>query len=73
MENTLKHIKVIYQCKDCKNKTTKRCVVAVEKVSVDNITKEILGLEYGVKNCCKCKSKHLEITYTFYHEEKIAI
>jgi hypothetical protein len=71
MENILKHTKVIYQCNNCKKKATKRCIVTVQSISVTNMTKEILGLEYGIKNCFKCKSKDLLISYSFYHEEKI--
>lgn len=67
-----KFLKIVYSCKSCRKKFTRRLKVGTKKdFKPSELTFEVLRYPKGVKVCEKCKASDFEISYSFYHEEKI--
>jgi hypothetical protein len=71
-EKIPKHLKVKHTCKNCRKKFTNRVIVIVDKnFLMSEITEALYSSPANLKSCKKCKSVNFDITYSFYHEEKI--
>lgn len=69
-EKILKHVKAVYKCKDCRKKFTKRFIAGdLKEVSVAEIEPHVLA--NTPVSCKKCGGNNFEITYAFYHQEKL--
>lgn len=72
-EEIPKHLKVIHRCKNCRKKITKRVIVGTKKdFSVSDLTFAFYNSPANLKSCGKCKASDFEVSYSFYHQEKIS-
>lgn len=70
LREIFKKIKAVFSCKNCCKKTTKRIIVeGLTDVSVKEITPQIEV--HTPLICKKCGYNSFQITYAFYHEEKV--
>lgn len=69
-EKILKHVKVTYECQSCRKRFSKRCIVAVKKVSIKQISKEIKTLPFA-KMPCKCGEEDFKTSFQFFNEEQL--
>ena len=71
-EKICKHLIVKQICTDCNKKHTKRIIVKVDKnFLTSEVTEALQDAPEYLNRCVKCKSSALDVSYSFYHKEKI--
>lgn len=69
-EEIFKHVKAVFTCKDCKMKFTKRLLIeGLNNIAIPEITPRVLA--FTPTTCKKCGYNSYDVSYSFYHEEKI--
>ncbi|QQV91389.1 hypothetical protein Leef1_25 [Polaribacter phage Leef_1] len=67
-----KHLKVTHTCKACEKQINNNVIVGTKKdFAVSDLTFAYYKSPANLNKCPSCGGKSFEVSYSFYHEEKI--
>ena len=69
-----KHLKVTSCCTNCETPFKRNAIVTVDKgFSIASVSAALLSTNKIIQECLRCGASIYNVSYTFYHEEKIKI
>lgn len=69
-----KHLKVTSSCSNCERDFKNNVVVTVDKdFSISDLSTDLIASNNSLKECKRCGASIYDVSFTFYHEEKIKI